>query len=79
LRWVLREGVGLGAGGFVAGVAGAFALSGLLRGLLFEVAPTDPLAFVVAPALLLATAVVACLVPAYRATRVDPNVALRRD
>jgi len=79
MRMVLRDGLRLAAVGIVAGVAGAFALSGLLRGLLFEVAPTDPLAFVVAPALLLATAVVACLVPAYRATRVDPNVALRRD
>lgn len=74
---VLREGARLTVVGLVAGLAGALAFTGAIRGLLFEVAPTDPVTFVAAPLLLGTTALLACAVPAWRATRVDPNRALR--
>jgi predicted permease len=79
MRLVLREGARLAALGVVIGVGGAFALSGVMRGLLFEVAPTDPVIFIAAPLLLAATAMLACAIPAWRATRVDPNATLRRE
>jgi predicted permease len=79
MRLVLRDGARLAAIGVVIGVAGAFALTGLMRGLLFEVAPTDPVTFTAAPLLLALTAMLACAVPAWRATRVDPNATLRRE
>ena len=61
------------------GLAGAFWLSRLLRRFLFEVSPLDPLAYVVAAALLVAAAMAACYLPARRVTRVDPMVALRAE
>jgi predicted permease len=76
---VLREGAKLAAIGIAIGVAGALALSGTMRGLLFQVAPTDPATFITAPVLLGVIALVACAIPAWRATRVDPNSTLRRD
>jgi putative ABC transport system permease protein len=76
---VLRDGARLAALGIIAGVGGAFALTGFMRGLLFEVAPTDPVTFVTAPLLLGAIALAACAIPAWRATRVDPNTTLRRE
>jgi len=79
MRLVLRDGARLAAAGVVIGVAGALALSGVMRGLLFEVAPTDPVTFTAAPLLLAVTAMLACAIPAWRATRVDPNATLRRD
>ena len=79
MRLVLREGARLAAIGVVIGIAGALALTGLMRGLLFEVAPTDPVTFTAAPLLLALTAMLACAVPAWRATRVDPNATLRRE
>jgi putative ABC transport system permease protein len=63
--------------GLAAGLAGALAASRLLTSLLFEVKPSDPATFVLVGALLAAAALVACLIPARRATRVDPMVALR--
>jgi ABC-type antimicrobial peptide transport system permease subunit len=63
--------------GVVFGVAGAFALTRLLRSLLFEVGPEDPLTFVLVSLLLAAVAFIACFVPARRATQVDPLIALR--
>jgi len=55
----------------------SFALSRVLRSLLYDVNPTDPTTFVIAGLLMCGTALVACLIPAYRAARVDPMAALR--
>ena len=79
MRLVLRDGARLAAVGVVIGVGAAFALTGLMRGLLFEVAPTDPVTFTAAPLVLAVTAMMACAIPAWRATRVDPNATLRRE
>jgi ABC-type antimicrobial peptide transport system permease subunit len=79
MRLVLGDGARLAAAGVAVGVGGAFALSGVMRGLLFEVAPTDPVTFTAAPLLLALTAMLACAIPAWRATRVDPNATLRRE
>jgi putative ABC transport system permease protein len=79
MQLVLRDGALLALRGVAIGLAGAFALSGTVRGLLFEVAPNDLLTFTAAPILLAVTAMVACAIPAWRATRVDPNATLRRE
>jgi putative ABC transport system permease protein len=79
MQLVLRDGARLALWGVAIGLAGAFALSRSVRGLLFEVAPNDPVTFAVAPLLLAITAMVACAIPAWRATRVDPNATLRRE
>jgi putative ABC transport system permease protein len=77
LLMVIRQGMSLVLVGVVFGVAGAFALTRLLRSLLFEVGPEDPLTFVLVSLLLAAVAFIACFVPARRATQVDPLIALR--
>jgi putative ABC transport system permease protein len=77
LRNVLSHGLGMVGAGLALGLAGAFASTRFLAGFLFGVGVRDPLTFAVNSALLLAVALVACLVPARRATRVDPTVALR--
>ena len=74
---VLRQGMKLAAAGVLIGLAGAFALTRLIRSLLFGVAPTDPLTFVVIPVLLATVALLACWLPALRASKVDPIEALR--
>ncbi len=79
LRHVLREGIVLGLIGLGVGLVGAFAVTRVLRSQLFGVTPTDPLSFSVVSLLLLVVAVAASLVPALRATRVDPMVALRSE
>jgi predicted permease len=65
--------------GLTIGVAGALALSRLLRGLLLQIEPNDPVTFVTIPILLSAVALLACLLPARRAARVDPVIALRTE
>ena len=78
-RLVLRQGMTVAAAGALAGIALALGLTGLLRGLLFEVGPRDPVTFAAVPLALLAVAALACLVPARRAARVDPTVVLRQE
>ena len=77
LRSVLRQGAALLAAGLAIGMVAALGLSRLLAGLLFGVGQADPVAFVGAPALLALVALIACYIPARRATRVDPMTALR--
>jgi putative ABC transport system permease protein len=79
LRLVLRQGAALVGIGLGIGVVAAAGLSRLLRSLLLGVEPWDPAAFVGVVAVLLLAAFAACLVPARRATRVDPLLALRHE
>lgn len=74
---VVRHGMVLAAIGLAGGLAGAFELTGFLKKLLFEVEPTDAPTYALVSILLLAAALIACSVPAYRAARIDPQVALR--
>ena len=76
---VIRQGLRLILIGIAIGVPSAFLATGALSSLLFGVSATDPLTFVGIPLLLAAVALLACYVPARRATRVDPNVALRHN
>jgi putative ABC transport system permease protein len=77
LRMVLNQGLRLALIGVGVGLAASLGLTRLLRGLLFGVKPLDPETFVLVTAALLCVALAACWIPARRATRVDPNVALR--
>ncbi len=77
LRMVMRQGLTLAVIGVVAGGVASFWLATLLKAQLFGVQPRDPVVFVVGPAILLAVAFAACCLPAFRATRVDPVIALR--
>ena len=79
LGLVVRQGLSMAMVGTVIGVAGAFALSRSVQGLLFGVTATDPVTFGAVVAMLLGVALVACYVPAWRATRVDPTTALRAE
>ena len=79
LRMVFRAGLRLLAVGIGIGSLAALALTGLMRSMLFEVRPLDPLAFAAAAAVLAAFAMLACYLPARRATGVDPLIALRHD
>jgi predicted permease len=76
---ILRRGLSQVAIGLVLGLAGAFGLSKVLRAILVQITPSDPVTFVAISVLLTAVAIAACLIPARRATRVDPLTALRAD
>jgi putative ABC transport system permease protein len=77
LGLILGEGLRLAVLGAAIGLAGSFFAARLLSGMLFGVAPSDPFTFASVAVVLVAVAVVACYIPARRATRVDPLVALR--
>jgi putative ABC transport system permease protein len=77
LRMIIRQGMALVLAGLAVGVPAAFLAARFMSSLLFGVGPRDAFSFVGATALLLAVALVACYLPARRATRVDPMVALR--
>lgn len=79
LRMVLTRGLTLGIAGVILGLPLAFAVSGVLRGLLYGISPSDPVVFVVVPLVLVLAASGASMVPARRATRVDPMAALRHE
>jgi putative ABC transport system permease protein len=79
LSLVLTQGLSTTVIGLVIGVGGAVGLTRLASSLLFEVKPTDPLTFAAVAALITLVALVACVVPARRATKVDPIVALREE
>ena len=79
LRLVVRQGMTMTLIGLAIGLAGAFVFSRVMIGLLHGVSPTDPLTFIGVSIVLLLVALLACLIPARRATRVDPIVALRTE
>jgi putative ABC transport system permease protein len=77
LRLIIAQGFKLALAGIVVGMAGAFALRRVLGSLLLGITPTDPITFGAVALLLVAVALLACYIPARRATKVDPMVALR--
>jgi ABC-type antimicrobial peptide transport system permease subunit len=77
LQMVLRQGLGLAMAGAALGLAGSVIVSHLMAGLLYGVMPTDPLTFVGVTLVLTGVALAACYIPARRAMRVDPMIALR--
>ena len=76
---VLTDGMKLVLTGLAAGLVGAFALSGVLASQLFGVNPREPLIYAAVTFTLLTVGVAACFVPAWRATRVSPVIAMRAD
>jgi len=79
LAMVLRHGLALASTGIALGLVASFAVARLMSGLLYDVRPIDPLTFIAAPLTLLAVAVLASLLPALRAVRVSPTLALRME
>jgi predicted permease len=79
LRMIVGQGLVLAVVGALVGVAAGYAITDLMRGLLFSVTPTDPTTFIAVPVLLIVVALAACYVPARRAMKVDPLVALRTE
>jgi putative ABC transport system permease protein len=77
LKMVMREGAALVAAGLMIGLAGAWAATRLIEGQLYQVSPADPLTFIGIAILLIFVALMACYIPARRAAKVDPMVALR--
>jgi putative ABC transport system permease protein len=79
IRLILKQGMTPAVVGVALGLGGAWAMTRLMSGLLFEVSATDPLTFAAVTLLLIAIALLACWIPARRATKVDPMIALRCD
>ena len=78
-RMMVTQGLRLSAVGIAAGIAAAFLLTGAMRTMLVGVEPTDPATFAAMAAGFLIIAVIACGLPAWRASRLDPMVALREE
>jgi len=74
---VVGQGIKLAVTGVVIGLGGAFALTRMMKTLVFGISATDPLTFTIIALLLTLVALLACWIPARRATRVDPMIALR--
>jgi len=79
LRLVINHGMKMAIGGVAIGLIAALGLTRLMADMLYDVSATDPVTFAAIASLLIAVAILACLVPAWRATRVDPLVALRHE
>jgi putative ABC transport system permease protein len=79
LRLVVGQGLWLTLGGVALGLAGALALTRVMSGLLYGVSALDPATFTGGALLLTVVALAACLIPALRATKVDPTIALRAE
>jgi putative ABC transport system permease protein len=79
MKMILGQGMRLVIAGIVIGLAAAFGLTRLLAGLLFGVKAGDPLTFAAVALILTAVALLAAFVPAQRATRIDPILALRQE
>jgi putative ABC transport system permease protein len=77
LRLIITHGLTLAVAGVIVGMGGALALTRVLTSLLFGIAPNDPMTFGAVATLLICVALLACYIPARRATKVDPMVALR--
>jgi len=77
MRMVVRQGMALAVAGLGIGLAGAFMLSKLMASLLYQISASDPATFAIISAALAAVAFLASYIPAQRATKVDPLVALR--
>jgi ABC-type antimicrobial peptide transport system permease subunit len=77
LAQVMKQGLQLTAAGIIAGLAGALALNRIMASLLFGVQPTDPATLAAVTATIALVAVLACWLPAFRASRLDPVVVLR--
>ncbi len=78
-RLVLGQGLKVAAIGLAVGMGGAWALTGVVESLLFNVNARDPITFMVGPVVLTLVAVAACWIPARRATRLDPVTVLREE
>ncbi|MGC1616870.1 MAG: FtsX-like permease family protein [Candidatus Acidiferrum sp.] len=79
LGLILKEGMTLGFIGLLIGFAGSYGAGRLMRGMLYGIGTLDPVAFSAVAALLMLSALLACYIPARRATHVDPMTALRQD
>jgi len=79
LRMVMRQGLQLVVAGILAGLAGAFVLTRMIASQLFGISAVDPLTLATVSLSLVAAALIACFVPARRATRADPLIALRNE